>query len=93
MARWRKLLEQMRVSVRCVGFTYQDAVAILTALGFTEVRTNAGGSHRRWYRLRADGTRVIVGLVESGHADIKPVYIKTMLKTLKDEQLLPGDDA
>lgn len=92
MARWEKLLTRMRDSVRCVGFTYDDAASVLAGLGFSCVETGAGGSHRRWAQLHPSGQRVIIGLVNHGHGDLKPVYIKQMLRLLKEHELMPQEE-
>lgn len=88
MSSWRRLLERMRDSPRCVGFTYDEAARVLAALGFRQA--SYGGSHRRWVLLRDGEPSVIIGLVDAGHGEIKPVYIKTMLQILDQNDLLPG---
>ncbi len=89
MSRWEKLLERMRASPRCVGFSYDDAAAVLLAFGFEQ--KCEGGSHRRWLLLREGHPAVIIGLVEQGHGDLKPVYIRKMLQSLRDAGLIPEE--
>ncbi|MCA2992055.1 type II toxin-antitoxin system HicA family toxin [Gemmatimonas sp.] len=90
MGSWKRILKQMRKSPRCVGFTYADAAKVLEALGFHQ--SSYGGSHRRWVMLRADNPPVIIGLVDKGHGDMKPVYVKDMLASLVAHGILSEDD-
>lgn len=96
MAAWRKLLERMRASQRCEGFTYEDARRVLLAVGYTQVSTG-GGSHRRYAKLQSSGVRVIITLVEKGHGTLKAVYIKDMLGALDSDDAFTdersGEDA
>ncbi len=89
MSRWRRVLLKMAQSQRGVGFTYNDAAAVLRGLDFEQ--KCEGSSHRRWVRLREGEPAVIIGLVEKGHGELKPVYIKTLVERLRDAGLIPED--
>lgn len=87
MASWEKLLQRMLDDRRPVSYTYADAVRILGRLGFVE--GSKGTSHRTWRFRGVDGNTVVVGLVDAGHGTLKPVYIREMLRILRDNNLLP----
>lgn len=89
MGSWRKLLRQMMADSKPVGYSYDDAVRILTHLDFTLAPSSHGGSHRVWRRARGDGTFVRIGLVDYGHGCLKRAYIDDMLSILRSEGLLP----
>lgn len=77
------------------SFTYDDAATVLRSLGFEPTRTKPKGSHRLWRRELVTETgkqTVYVGLVESGHGTLKPVYIKKMLEVLLHNHLIEGQD-
>lgn len=81
----------MRESVRCIGFSYSEVAGILQALGFAMAPSGAG-SHRHWSKLLPTGVRVIIGVVDAGHGEMKPVYIKDMLKQLAEHGFLPNEE-
>lgn len=89
MPRSEKHLKRMLGSQKCVGFSYEEAAVILRALGFTE--DGQSSSHRKWRRLLATGTVVYIGLCDYGHGELKAVYIKDMLKALREHDLIPAD--
>lgn len=90
MSRWEKILDRMAASRRCAGFTYKEAAAVLEGLGF--VQAQDGSSHRRWVLLREGHPAVIIGLVDKGHGEIKPVYIKTLVEQLRAAGLLSDEE-
>ncbi len=96
MPSWQKLLARMVADSDPRSYTYQQAAGILVHLGFSPPAKTTG-SHRR-FRLEiddpADETRkrgVIIGLVEKGRGTLKPKYISVMVRTLKENNLLPSD--
>lgn len=90
MARWKKLLRAMIDDPNARTYTYDDAAAVLTRLGFEE-RGGGSGSHRAWRRRGPVGNLVVVGLVDKGHGTLKPGYIRDMVKTLREHGFLPDD--
>lgn len=93
MASWIKLLAAMVADPDPRSYTYQDAARILVNhLGFSPP-AKSGGSHRKFRREveGADGRKrgVIVGLVDSGRGTLKPKYVRTMVQTLRENNLLP----
>lgn len=77
------------------GFTYEDAATVLRSLGFEPSRTKPKGSHRLWRRELATDNgmqTVYVGLVQSGHGTLKPVYVKKMLEVLLHNHLIEAQD-
>lgn len=72
------------------SYTYAEAAGILHELGFKLANPAGGGSHRLWRRGPA-----IVGLVNAGSGAVRPVYIRKMIRTLEQHDLLPpeNDDA
>lgn len=94
MGRWRKLLAATVADRNPRSYTYEDAVRVLTHLGFEQARAKPGGTHRLWRREIADaaGKRtVFVGLVEKGHGTLKPVYVEKMIDILRTNGLLPDE--
>lgn len=86
MSRWQKLLERMVADRNPVGYRYEEACTILTALGFS-LAPHGGTSHRLW-RLRIEGGEpVYVGLVESS-GTLKPHLVRSMIKQLSSNGLL-----
>lgn len=84
MGSWRKHLAAMQRSP--VGHTCHEAETVLKALGF--VLVSKGGSHRWWLH---EDRHVRVGVI-GGRRDLKPGYIRTMLKTLDAAGLIPPED-
>ena len=72
------------------GYTYVDAAAVLSALGF-EVAPQGGGSHRKWRLKPTDGNVVVIGLVDSGKGTLKPYLVRDMLSQLRARGLIPAD--
>lgn len=93
MARWEKLLSAMVADTRPVSYTYDDAATVLSRLGFTE-QTPTGTSHRKWTRVVLDssvrgGTRTVtIGLNAKGKRPLKAGYIREMVRTLRENDLL-----
>lgn len=93
MAQWRKLLAAMVADTRPTSYTYAQAASVLRQLHFEE--DGGGSSHRRWRRrLSAEETggpprTVIIGLVDKGHGTLKPPYIRHLVRTLQENNLLP----
>jgi predicted RNA binding protein YcfA (HicA-like mRNA interferase family) len=90
MAAWKKTLQRMLADRDPRNYTYDEAAGVLQRLGF-ELAPYRDGSHRRWRYRSRDGIVVIIGLVEKGHGTLKPVYIRDMLKQLRDNQLIPNE--
>jgi hypothetical protein len=88
MAGWKKTLARMLADTDPRNYTYQDAAGVLQRLGF-ELAPYRDGSHRKWRYRSPVGIVVIVGLIEKGHGKLKPVYIRDMVKQLRDNALLP----
>lgn len=95
MASWKKRLAEMVADADPRSYTYDEASRILQNLGFEPPR-NATGSHRK-FRLQVldpsapSGRRgVIVGLVDRGSGTMKPDYIRQMVATLRENNLLPN---
>lgn len=73
-----------------VNYTYDDAASILRAMGFALAKTS-GTSHRRW-RLKAPNGQVItIALVDRGRGPMKSVYIKSMVRLLDANKLIPSE--
>jgi hypothetical protein len=90
VARWRKLLAHMLSDASPRSYSYDDAAAVLSALGF-ELAPHGGGSHRKWRRKLADGnTVVVVGLVQKA-TPLKPYLIREMISQLREHGLVPDD--
>jgi hypothetical protein len=90
VARWEKVLRRMLSDDKPTGYTYTEAAAVLSALGF-EVAPHGGGSHRKWRRKLPDGNVVIIGLVDSGKGTLKPYLVREMLAQLRAHGLIPED--
>ena len=94
MASWRKRLARMVADPDPRSYTYEEASGILEHLGF-ELAKPTSGSHRKFRRAVADpsapsGKRgVIVGLVQKGAGTLKPKYVLEMVRTLRENNLLP----
>lgn len=72
-------------------YTYDDAATVLAHLGFT-LASGSGTSHRKW-RLKAPGKpAVIIGLLDRGHGHMNQVYVKDMIRILRENDLLPKGD-
>jgi hypothetical protein len=76
------------------SYSYDEVAGVLVNLGFAPPR-KGGGSHRK-FRIEVPdpsspvGRRgVIIGLVEKGHGTLKPKYITEMVRTLRENGLLP----
>lgn len=94
MASWIKLLRRMVADPRPISYTYDEAALILRHLGF-EPPSKPTGSHRK-FRLEIEdpaadtGRRgIIIGLVENGHGPMKAVYVREMVRVLRENGLLP----
>ena len=72
------------------SYTYAEAAGILARLDFALAPT-CGGSHRKWRRKLADGTVIVVGLVEKGSGTMKSYLIRDMIQQLRIHGLVPGD--
>ncbi|MEO6066883.1 MAG: hypothetical protein ABIQ41_02735 [Gemmatimonadales bacterium] len=90
MAQWRKTLARMLADTKPVGFTYDEAAAVLSHLGF-ELAPSAGGSHRLWRGLSPEGNPVMVGLVDRGSGAMKPYLVRHMVSQLRANGLVPAD--
>ncbi len=76
------------------SYSYEEAAGILLQLGFSPP-ARPSGSHRK-FRIEVDdptdSTRkrgIIVALVQKGRGNVKPKYITVMIRTLRDNKLLP----
>lgn len=94
MAQWIKLLGAMVADRKPISYTYEDASTVLRQLQFTMAKSGAT-SHRKWYRELADATApsghrtVTIGLNAKGKGPLKPGYIRAMVRTLRENNLLP----
>jgi hypothetical protein len=60
-------------------------------LEFTLAKSG-GGSHRKWRRVLDSDTgkrTVIIGLLQKGSGNLRPEYIKDMVRILRENDLLP----
>jgi predicted RNA binding protein YcfA (HicA-like mRNA interferase family) len=87
VARWRKLLARMLSDSKPSTYTYSDAAAVLSALGF-EVAPSSGGSHRKWRAQAPNGNAVIIGLVDKGYGTLKPYLVRDMIAQLRQSGFL-----
>jgi len=71
-------------------YTYDEAASILRALGFALAKTS-GTSHRRWRLKPSSGQLITIALVDSGKGPVKSVYIKTMIRLLEENNLIPSE--
>ena len=69
------------------GWTYDEIVPILRRLGFEFQSGDKQGSHRYWHHP----SKVTVGFADSGHGEVKPVYIKQFLEAI-DSLEIPNED-
>lgn len=88
MARWEKLLEEMRSDPKPLKYTFAQAASILEALGFQRAGGESG-SHRIFRRVSPSGGAIRVMLVDRGRGKLKPGYIRQMLEILASAGLLP----
>lgn len=95
MASWEKRLMALAADPRPNNYRYEEVTGLLGRLGF-ELAGRPAGSHRRWRLVVADpavegGKRTItVGLVDNGNGPLKSVYVKEMVRTLRENNLLPS---
>lgn len=95
MGSWRKRLREMAADPDPRSYTYDEAANILSNLGF--LKAKGGGSHRkfRYSMVNPDSPKpvqsVIVGLVEAGSGCLKPAYIVQMVRTLRENNLIPPE--
>lgn len=89
MARWKRTLARMLHDTNPIGYTYRDAASVLDHLDFL-CAPNAGTSHRLWRRVLPDGTKVYVGLKESGRGQLKPYMVRDMVTALTAHSLVPA---
>jgi len=87
---WRKRLKEMADDPKPCNYTYDEAVSILKALGFALAKTS-GTSHRRWRVKGPSGQPITIALVDSGRGPMKSVYIKTMIRLLEENNLMPSE--
>jgi hypothetical protein len=90
MAKWKKTLARMLQDAKLIDYTYEEAAAVLRGLSF-DLAPTTSGSHRKWRRRCADGTVVVVGLVEKGTGTLKPYLVRDMLTQLRAHDLVPSD--
>lgn len=94
MAQWKKLLGSMVADRRPLSYTYHQAASVLQQLEF-ELETPGATSHRKWSRVIADpaapgGKRTVtIGLNAKGKGPMKPGYVREMVRTLQENNLLP----
>ena len=94
MARWLKRLLAMVADPRPVSYSYTEAEALLLRLGF-ELAPNSGTSHRKFRKTIPDPTSpggrrtIIIGLVQRP-GPLKPAYVREMVRTLQENNLLPN---
>jgi hypothetical protein len=93
MASWKKFLARVAADSRPISYSYEQLAGLLVNhLGF-ELAKPIDGSHRRFRRRIPDPMRpgceitIVIGLVAPGLQ--KPVYIKEMLRVLRENSLLP----
>lgn len=90
MARWKKTLAKMLNDQKPVGYSYDEAAAILSHLGFS-LAPSSGGSHRKWWRRIGEGTTARVGLVEKGSGTLREYQVRDMIAVLRTHGLIPLD--
>jgi len=88
VAGWKKLLARMLSDAAPTGYTYREAAAVLTHLGF-ELAPHSGGSHRMWRHRKASGNVVVIGLVEHGTGPMKAYLVRDMVAALRAHGLVP----
>ena len=72
------------------SYTYDEAAGVLGRLDFA-LAGSGGSSHRKWRRKLADGTVVVVGLVDKGSGTMKAYLIRDMVEQLRTHGLVPPD--
>jgi hypothetical protein len=90
---WVKLLGQIATDPRPAGYRYEELANILRNLEF-ETPKKSGSSHKVWRRAFTSGDTkrtVIVVLVDPGLGTVKPVYVRHMVKILRENDLLPRE--
>lgn len=90
MSNWRKLLDQMIADGRPDHYTYDDAATVLDHVGFT-LASNSGTSHRKWRLKVPERPVIVIGLLDRGHGHMNQVYIKDMIRILRENDLLPKE--
>ncbi len=90
MATWRKILGRMLTDARPTSYTYDDASAVLSHLGF-ELAPHKGGTHRKWRCKAPNGNTVVIGLVEKGSGTLKAYLVRDMIEQLRVNGLIPAD--
>ena len=87
---WKRTLTRMLSDSKPTSYTYDDAAAILRALGFV-VAPYGGTSHRRWRALSPIGNSVIVGLVGKGSGTLKPYLVRELVNQLRANGMIPSE--
>ncbi len=87
MAKAAKLLAQILGDTDPRNYTYDDVAKVLRFLDFQEA-PHGGTSHRRWRRRLPNGNVVLIGLVDKGHGTLKPVYVREMVKQLRENGIV-----
>ena len=76
-----------RVPQRYPPLTLRKVIAILTSLGFEELATTSGTSHRRWHKM-SDGQRrsvIVDEAIPEFSGDILRIMIRDQAKLTRDE--------
>lgn len=93
MSSWLKLLAQVAADPHPAGYRYEELANILRNLGF-ETPKKSGSSHKVWRQAFTSGDNkrtVVVVLVDPGRGTVKPVYVRHMVKILRENNLLPPE--
>lgn len=88
MGNWRKALARIAEDPRPNGYRYHDLVPILEQLGFI-LATQSGTSHRFWKRKMPNGSTVRILIPTSGSGPVRAVYVKKMVRALREHGLYP----
>lgn len=80
---WRRRLANLMADKKGTGYSYSDLANLLGNLGFELCIPSGGSSHRKFRFKRDAGAVVWVGLVEKGHGEVPPGYVRTMQRTLR----------
>jgi hypothetical protein len=88
VANWQKLLRRMLTDANPIGYTYDEAVLVLSHLGF-QLAPHGGGSHRKWRQRSPAGNPVVIGLVEKGSGSLKPYLVRDMIQQLRLHRMIP----